>query len=672
MLNLLESRSFFILFGITLWIPFQSHHLQLPIGHRDLNRSSAATAAVSPILKTKVEVDAYQLLLSRLDLTRPDLEQVRSSIAEPKEAVQLLLEYYRQRKSIQHPIATSGIMVPSDREFRMADEALDHIFVGQPAYPSYFCGESINWNTRPVPDKEWIWQLHRMYFWNAMATVYRYTHDERYAHEWCTQLVDWTDKNPHDSDHKYAWRSIEAGIRGFSWTELFISFIQSPNFTAPVLTAFLNSCFEHASYLMTTYSTGSNWALMEAEGLGFIAMTFPEFGKADSWRAESIKRLSREIEIQVYPDGHQRELAIGYHLGCIRWFQRTFELAKLNQWEDAFSPNYLQIIEKMCEVPMKIGLPDGTNVQFGDAWAGQPGQHREKYLKWSQQFNRMDFLYLATDGKKGEAPRQTAYALPSSGLYSMRSGWNKEAICLVLKCGPDGGGHCQPDNGTFDVYAGGRNLMPDAGSYIYSGDPANRAWFRQTSVHQTLTLDGLNSNYSPDLLLWKPGDVHDILVVENESYPNLTHRRAVFFVNKKYFVVVDEAYGPADGKIDIHFQLAPGDCNYHPEDLAVITDFSEGWNLLVKARSEEDLLLEKEDGQVSFEYTKKQGRPAFRYRQAKAANQGVRFVTLVVPFHESQSSIKARLLEKSEIPAQVMKIEIEENGSKTICEYTLN
>ena len=85
--------------------------------------------------------------------------------------------------------------------------------------------------------------------------------------------------------------------------------------------------------------------------------------------------------------------------------------------------------------------------------------------------------------------------------------------------------------------------MPDAGCYIYSGDPEGRAWFRQTKVHQTLTLGGEDSRYNPRLLLWQPGDDLDVLVVENGSYDNLTHRRTVFFVDKRYFVIVDDAIG---------------------------------------------------------------------------------------------------------------------------------
>ncbi len=472
------------------------------------------------------------------------------------------------------------------------------------------------------------------------------------------------------NEHEYAWRSIEAGIRGHSWINLYQHFIMSPNFTPDVLVAFLNSCYDHAEYLMTKYRTGSNWGLMEAEGMAFIAITFPEFKNAEKWENEAIRRLNIEITKQVYPDGHQRELAMGYHIGCINWFLRTYELAKLNGLEQAFSDIYLERIEKMCEVPMKLCLPDGTNVQFGDAWQGKPGQHEERFLEWSKLFNRKDFLYMATGGKEGTKPDSTAYALPYSGLYSMRSGWDKDAICLVLKCGPDGGGHCQPDNGTFDVYAGGRNLMPDAGSYIYSSDPEGRQWFRQTKVHQTLTLNDENSVYAPKLLLWKPGFQTDILVVENQSYENLKHRRSVFFVDKKYFVIVDEAIGDATGDIGIHFQLAPGDAISNRVNNSVKSNFKDGWNIFVQTQQQPGLSMKQEEGWVSFEYTKKEPRPAFCYRIRKEQSKDkIQLVTLVIPFEKEVPNIQInRLLAQS----GRMEVEVVENGVKKKISYQMN
>ncbi len=594
-------------------------------------------------------VDLYKLM-SRLDLEKPELETVRRSYGNPSITAAQLMNYFKSRTSVKHP---AGMLSASemrgkaatDDEMKMADNALKHIFTGQSAYPPVFCGDDINWGMRPVPDNEWVWQLNRMYFWNAMAKAYLHTADEKYAAEWCCQLIDWTKKNPNDGNHNYAWRSIEAGIRGHSWTGLYQHFISSPHFTPEVLVAFLNSCYDHATYLMTQYRSGSNWGLMEAEGLAFIAITFPEFKDSEKWREEAFRRLNAEISIQVYPDGYQRELATGYHIGCINWFLNTVELAHMNGYTDAFPDSYLRTVEKMCEVPVKLTFPDGSSTQFGDSWTGSPGQYYGRLREWAQMFDRKDFLYVASEGREGVTPDSTAWAYPYSGFYSLRSSWNKDAICLILKCGPDGGGHCQPDNGTFELYAGGRNLMPDAGSYIYSGDPEGRNWFRQTKVHQTLTLNGENLKYAPELLLWKPGDDLDILVVENSSYPELKHRRSVFFVDKKYFIIIDEALGEATGDIDLHFQLAPGKAVFDNEKFTVRSDFPDGWNVMVQTMKQENMKLVEEEGQVSFRYTIKEPRPAFCYNIKKERkDQNIRFITVVAPYTGFQPEIKVKLM----------------------------
>lgn len=618
------------------------------------------------------------LLLSRLNLDAPGLEKVKASAGKnPALAVAELLTYYRKRTTVKHPADAHARGADSDnqptpKDIQVANDALKHVFVGQPAYPSHFCGEDINWATNPYPDKEWIWQLNRMSFWDAMGKVYRKTGDEKYAREWCAQLVDWTQKNPRDAEHAYAWRSIEAGIRGHHWTGLFQYFRHSPAFTPEVLVAFLNSCYEHSAFLMTKYSKGSNWALMEAEGMAFIALTFPEFQDSKTWSDEAILRLNKEITNQVYPDGHQRELALSYHMGCIGWFMRTYELAHLNGNKDAFPDSYIQRIEKMCEVPLKLAFPDGSAPQFGDSWSGKPGQYYKQLKEWAKLFNRPDFLYVATEGQQGTRPDSTAYALPYSGLYSMRSSWDQDAISLVLKCGPDGGGHCQPDNGTFELFAGGRHLMPDAGSYIYSGDPEGRAWFRQTKVHQTLTLNGANSAYAPKLLLWQPGDNLDVLVVENQSYPTLAHRRAVLFVDKKYFVIVDEAIGEGTGDVDLHFQLAPGKAVFAPDRQQVRTDLGAGWNVLVQTLPQPGLELTEEEGQVSFIYTQKEPRPAFRYRLAKNAKESnIRFVTVVAPFDAVPPVVSARIIGQPPVGAARIELEVVVDGVAKRIDYRL-
>ncbi|MCL2743523.1 MAG: heparinase II/III family protein [Planctomycetaceae bacterium] len=636
----------------------------------------AVLVSIFVIGQQAIAADGTAVLLSRLDLTKPGLEKVKAASGNSDAAAKELLNYYRTRTSVQHPVDRTQKKSSLGKYARAGDietanNALKHIFVGQSAYPPHFCGEDINWGSRPVPDNEWVWQLNRMGFWTAMSKAYWHTGDEKYAEEWVFQLTDWVKKNPRDKEHAYAWRSIEAGIRGQQWTHLFQHFLDSPAFTPEFLVVFLNSCYDHADYLMTKYSARSNWGLMEAEGMAFIAIVFPEFKDAEKWKAEAIVRLNKEIDNQVYSDGHQRELTIGYHVGCIGWFSKTLDLAKMNGMEDAFPDSYRAKIEKMCEVPMKLGMPDGSNTQFGDSWKGRPGGNWGILKLWAERYNRPDFLYVATEGKQGEKPKETAFAYKESGLYSMRSGWDKNAVCLILKCGPDGGGHSQPDNGTFELYAGGRHLMPDSGCYIYSGDPENRRWFRQTKIHQTLTLDGKNTAYAPRHLYWQTDDNLDVLVVENAGYPDLTHRRAVFFVDKKYFVIVDEAIGKGKGVAAIHFQLAPGEAVLDADNQTARTAFKDGWNVLVQNVMPKDAKMEEEEGQISYVYTKKEPRPAFRFSVPKTDETGIRYITIVAPYTKTPPEIKVELLGNPVIGGNKLELKLSTDGKSRQIGYTL-
>lgn len=587
-----------------------------------------------------------------------------------------LLHHFRNRTTVRHPVDRERLVssehLANEKDMEMATNAMAHIMVGQPAYPPFYVGEDIDWGSRPVSDNEWVWQLNRMTFWEAMAKAYWHTGEEKYAREWVQQMMDWVTKNPRDPAHHYAWRSIEAGIRGHRWTNLFQYFLDAPSFTPEALVTFLVAVHEHADFLMTKFSKGSNWALMEAEGLAYIAMTFPEFNASDEWLAEAVRRLNNEIDNQVYADGHQRELAFGYHMGSIGWFLRTYELAEMNGKSQFFSDNYLSMIEKMAEVPMKLAFPDGTTPQFGDSWTGRPGQYNDRLLEWAALFDRPDFRYVATAGEQGEKPAATAFAYPQSGLYSMRSSWDPEAICLVLKCGPNGGGHSQPDNGTFELYAGGRSLTPDSGSFIYSGDPEGRAWFRQSQVHQTLTLNGENIAYAPRLLLWEPGEEHDILVVENQNYDNLAHRRAVIFFNHSFFILIDEGVGDFSGVLDLNFQLAPGPVTLDRQNLAVSTQFSEGYNLFVQSQTQEGLKLREKEGQVSFVYTKKEPRPAFSFqKEVTNGSDGARFVTLLVPYREEMPAVDAKILGNPAIGSRKIRIQVNYQGAEEILTFEL-
>lgn len=589
-------------------------------------------------------------VLKNLDLNRPELAPVKEAQGKGDEAAAAALrDYLRARTSFKHPIDRAKRLEAKGKDRRPnaqkgADDAVKNILIASPNYPPHDFGAKIDWSRNPVPDNEWLWQLHRMSSWHVLAQAYWNTGDERYAQAWARQFLDWAEHNLVEPKPACAWRTIEAGIRGNGWIGDYQHFVDAEAFTPRVCVAFLAACLEHARYLDAALAKrpgGSNWRLMEAEGLGAIALCFPEFADAAAWRKRSFAVLKSNIGEQVRGDGMHFEQCFNYHQGCIAWFARTAQLAKMNGYEAEFGEDYFKTIEAMCAVLLEMSFPDGTMPQFGDGHSRQ--DIRGTLRAWADFFKREDFRCVASAGKEGRKPEETAFALKESGIYAMRTSWDAGAACLVLKCGADGGWHCQPDNGTFELFAGGRRLMPDSGCYIYHGDDKGRAWFRQTRVHQTLTLDGKDAKYAPRLRLWEPGAELDALVVENAGYENFTHRRAVLFVKPALFVLVDEAIGEAPGEVRAHFQLAPGDKDaaFDEKAFAARTGFGAGTNLLVAGFPPEGARFEKEEGQVSFNYGKREPRPAFAFA-ARKGKEALRFVTVLVPYEGAAPKVSVK------------------------------
>jgi heparan-sulfate lyase len=593
-------------------------------------------------------------MLDRLDLDRPGLESVRraAKAGDANTAARELLSYYRARKDVLLPVdpaqreASRG-KIADERDLKVANDALQHRFITQKSYPPHDFGPRIDWQTSPVPDKEWIVQLHRMYWWDPMGRAYWHTGDERFAREWAFQFVDWRAKCP--VSFEGAWRSLETGIRGRHYPQWFAYFIHSEHFTPGVLIAFLDNLHVHASRLAPEYRSRSNWGLMESEGLAFIAICFPEFKQAREWRELAINRLNVELDLQVYPDGMQRETCFGYHAGCIRWFKDTADLAEKNGI--AMPGGYRGRIEKMYDVFAYSLKPDGTMPMFGDCW-NDPGLAVVK--QGGNEYKRDDLAFIAGGG--GTKPAKTCVAYPQSGYFIFRSDWSRDAVWLALKCGPSGGWHSQPDNCSFELFAHGSYLMPDSGCFIYSGDKSNREWFNSTAHHQCLTLDGKNSAHEPKLLLWHAGDEVAAACVENRSYPGLAHRRTIFFVNRSLFVIVDEAIGAAPGERRLHFQLGPPQAEITPDGTAILKAEKAG---MVLRPFHGFSSYRTEQGRVAFSYRTEVPRAALSY---SIDGSGV-FGSLLVPFAGKQApQCSARLTQDFRAGAPVLKLTVNHAG----------
>lgn len=607
----------------------------------------ALLLATQPVvLRAQADTSVFALL----DLTRPGLERVAELHAAGSDpaAAEALLDYYRRRTGVVSPdVDLANISITPDEQ-RWADEAMEHRFFVHAGYqPSYFYGDDIDWQYWPVKDNELRWQLHRMKWWVPMGKAYRLSGDERYAAEWCAEYLDWMRKNPltdyRDNEATnwsqarnvyFAWRPLEVSDRLEFQIQQFIYFLPAKAFSGDFLLHFLDNYHRHAEHITGHFSASGNHLLFQAQRLIFAGVFFPEFRDAARWRATGVEILNREIGKQVYDDGMQYELDPHYHLESINIFFKALQMMDANGYRGDFPAGYLATVERMIDAFLNCSFPDYSTPLFSDNRAHAREEILADYRAWTEVFpENAAIRRLATEGREGAAPEYLSRALRTSGFYVLRNGWETDATVMILKAGPQGFWHCQPDNGTFELWRKGRNFLPDSGCYVYAGDKevtAQRNWFRQTQVHNTLTLDDRNFEHTDSKCVrWTTDGATDILTVENPSYEGLTHRRTVWFVDREFFVIADEASGEAQGETALHYNLL--ECNPAEDTAAyaVATRFGDGNNLLLKVFGAEK--MERREGWVSRTYRNRTERPAYAFTAHKKPGQTVRFVTVLLP-----------------------------------------
>ena len=585
---------------------------------------------------------------SNLNLNYPGLEEVNKLVAanDYENAAKALLKYYRKRDNIKHPDYNKEDQAKfagkklAEGVQEKADKGMLHQFYVHPGYGFIDYGKDINWQHWPIKDNEIRWQLHRTYWWQPMGLAYWASGDEKYAKEWIFQFRDWVKKNPKglskDND-RFAWRPLEVATRIQDQTGMFNMFVNSPNFTPDFLLEFLNIYNQQADHILNNYSDKGNHLLFEAQRIIYAGCFFPELKAAGTWIKSGIEILNSEITKQIYPDGVHFELSPNYHVATINIFLKALRMTQLTGMSNEFPESYKKTIEEMIIALADFSFPDYAYPMFGDAKLAKKDEMVKQYKEWQEVYPTNQVIkYFATEGKQGTAPAYLSSALKTGGFYTFRNGWKENATVMVLKASPPAFFHSQPDNGTFDLWVNGRNFMPDAGAYVYSGSEEIqklREAYRQTKVHKTLTLDNNNMDINnAKLMTWKTSPAVDLLVYGNPSYKDLNHRRSVLFIDKKYFVIIDEAIGAAKGNIGIHFQLAEkSNATFNKKQNSVQTQYKDGNNLLIQTLGKGAILTE-EEGKVSYSYRKEVARPAFAFEKAKDNDNTVSFTTVLYPF----------------------------------------
>ena len=587
-------------------------------------------------------------ILDWLDLDRPGLEEVKKH-AERRDYRQVdkaLLAYYRTTWGGR---SKPGAELRKE-DARHAQDALVHAFRGNGRYPNIYRGGVIDW-TNParhqgveIGDHEWLLQYHRLTWWTSLGNAFEATKDERYFNEWRFEIASYAKELlPLRKDQPaYLSRGMECASRCDRIREVLPSMIGNAKFDEKLMKYVVSFMAHHAKYLPEAVASAGNHRLYDLKTCFLNGVTFPELKGSAVWIAKAVEGIPPMIDDDVYADGMNRELIFSYHTMYMDIFLECWDLFERYGYGGKITDSFKVKLQKMAEIYAMQSFPDFTICQFGDAWKNRDATWmftKEKYSKVTAQLPYR--TYMATKGQEGTPPKVTNVAYPESGFYFFRTCWGTNSIFMPVKCADVGEWHNQIDNGTFELYAYGRNLMNDSGCYVYgSASPEEqrwRAWFRSTKVHQTLTLDGRDIALNRKHRLWvdMPGLI--VAAFDNQSYANLLHRRTMMMVDQKFILIHDQAIGDAEGDVGIHFQFVPAP--YEIDGLTATTKFETGANLLVKTfPCGKDIDAQVEDGWISFANGSKEERPAWTWSTSKAATEAkVEFLTVLIPTRDQET-----------------------------------
>ncbi len=686
-----------------------------------------------------------------LNLDYPGLEQVKAyyEAGSPYQAAYELLSYYRNRSHVINPDVSFNPDCSADDINRatQATKAQGWRFYVQnyqetegdtPAENVYWSfadkDGNIDWDFCPedvTASSEWK-QKYRMQWMAPQAKVYGSTKDETYVQDWMAAITSfmpkYTYKNEDGSFKNFGngantgpWEGLQTSARLAEMLTAFEYYVRSESMTPEFLVNVLGYIHDHVgSMLANPWHVRSSNITFEQEAAKLkTGMYMPEFKDASTWLHDASASL---IDVQFNEDGVHNEFDLSYHIGVLATCINIYKAAKLNNVADRFPADYLADVKKAAyfvqdmiypsgnpdEVKYTLSSPYYTVEGFNDTRREKTqGNVIFKNLKeYHQLFPEGDFLYMATNPHEGKEPSADLKLYPVSGYYMFRTGWNPEDMVLIHKNNNDPkeielGQHNQPDNGTIGLYRNKRAFMPDAGVSAYVGSSelnAKREEYASLSNHSTMSLG--NTGYKADskykregkfLASGKSGNT-EYLVTENAGYDNLTHRRTIFFVNKTFFVLVDEGYGDAalEG-VQLKFMLSSKDDVIYDDDntwpFHAHTKYADNNNMAYITFVSDDVTKVESKGNSSYYidnvYTKVEDINSNRVQRAnyslkvnKPAGKAARFITVIYPIgapgEYSSLGVNAEFNEEFKSNEVSVKVTVKGQSYNLVCHISNN
>ena len=397
--------------------------------------------------------------------------------------------------------------------------------------PAIYAGDITITNREQVGDIKHVWELNRHLHLVRLAQAWAVTNDVAWLHALQAQLRSWLDQCPPLVGPNWT-SSLELGIRLINWglvwqmiggegSGLFAG-DEGQRLRADWLDSIHAHCTAIARHL-SRHSSANNHLIGELAGLYVGASIWPCWKSSGAWLEQARRELEHEAQAQFSRDGVNREQAFAYHIFSSEFL---FVAGLVGQACDhPFSRAYWTALLRALRFLRSVRDLEGNVPMVGDADDGivfrldAPGSDRaeqllalgDAVLRRSQPTHPgVRWLLHTLPGKRPEAdPHEsdTGWAFPDGGYLLFGSHFGEpDEIKGMVDCGPLGylgiAAHGHADALALTLSIGGEECLVDPGTYSYWQEAKWRDYFRGTSAHNTVRIDGLDQSVSGGRFLW--------------------------------------------------------------------------------------------------------------------------------------------------------------------------
>lgn len=479
-----------------------------------------------------------------------------------------------------------------------------------------------------IGDARTNWELNRHFQFAVLAKNYYASQDIKYLEEFNKLFDDWNNRNPFLWG--ISWTSVmEVAIRCSNWcyAYCFLTYTDAPQNMLDKLKIGIVNMADYITRHYSRFSSANNHLIVEAYAVGQVGILC----NYSPWITLASKILTRELSLQNYSDGVNKELSLHYQAFYMEAMGLLMRLMIKNKVE--FPPIWETVLNKMCEYMSTCMGEQGEVVAFGDDDEGkildlQGEVNYYPYIlglfsylldkKFTSNFKCCENLaWLFNDQELSNAQDKEMFIPLLNTCYKEGGNTILRSIDRRVLIGIDhaalGFGniaaHGHADALSFQIFVDGMPIFVDPGTYLYHCDIKSRNEYRKTENHNTVCIGGNDQSEMLGAFLWgrkakcdllefKETENDVILRARHNGYFPENHTRKFIYDKQRRLEIIDSFSNQSAKTINFLFSSAVK-IFVNEQNISFTTKSSKGQ---IQFESADDIVIEQQKKKYSAQY----------------------------------------------------------------------